>query len=364
LSVVQIIGDAVMTRSFDIGTAIFFFFKRFGEKPAAALWIMLWQVVLVGGLGFAALYFIAPAYIEILELAFSEASTMSGGLEDSEAAMRVFEIIGPIIPLLALITPVSIIIVLMFQGAWLRFLTRGHVAAGVPFRFGADEFRLLGVNILYFAVGIAAYIGFIILAVIFGLVIAGVVTAGDGSVGSGLAGGALAFIGVLAVMAIVIAFVVRLATAPALTVLDKRLRFFESWDATSHVFWNMLLSYVAVAFLILVIMMIFGSLIDLIFLGALWPLIEQFIELSQSNHNVSPAEVFATLRDTLSQPGTMITMAIGGMLAYLMRIIVEGMWHGVGAYNAVRHRGEGELEETDAPVLTADHPVGASPSEG
>jgi hypothetical protein len=361
---VQIFGDAVMTRSFDIGTAIFFFFKRFAEKPAAALWIMLWQVALVGGLALAALYFIAPAYLEIIELALAESSRSSGSLNDSEAAMRVFEIIGPIIPILALITPVSIIIVLMFQGAWLRFLTRGHVVSGVPFRFGADEFRLFGVNLLYFAVGIAAYIGVIILAVVFGLIIAGVFSAAEGSVGAGLAGGALAFIGVLVILAVVIAFVVKLATAPALTVLDQRLRFFESWDATGNVFWNMLLSYIAVALLALVISLIVGSLIDLVFLGAFWPLIMQLLELSQSSDNVAPAEVFATLRETLTQPGTLIAMAVGGALAYVMRIVVEGMWHGVGAYNAVRHRGEGELEDTDAPVLTADHPLGASPSEG
>jgi hypothetical protein len=351
----------MQTKPFDIGEAIFFFFKRFGEKPVAALWIALWQVGVATAVIAASIYLLWPAYMNLFELA---AMDDMHGLSDAEEIEMVFATIGPFLTSMVLLVPVGTILALMFQGAWLRFLTRGEVAAAIPFRLGADEFRLLGVNVLYIVVGTVVYIAALMMFVIFGLGTAGIVAVGDSSVGAGLGAGLFMFIAVLAVFAAVIFIAVRLASAPAMTVLDRKFRFFESFDASSGVFWPMLLVYLVVAVMIMILSMIISTAIQLAMLGALFPLIAELSALDDMRGDVSPEDVFAVFGDVLSQPGTMISLGLGFLLTYFMQIAFEGMWHGVGAYNACRYRGESDGAVEDAPVLGADHPAGASPSEG
>ena len=126
----------------------------------------------------------------------------------------------------------------------------------------------------------------------------------------------------------------------------------------------MALSYLVVVGLILVLSTILGGLIQLVFFGALLPVFMEFAMMAEGNGDVSPDEVIAMLQGMLGNPAVMTGLITGAVLGYAMQITFEGMWHGVGAYNAVRYRADGGAEETDSPVLTADHPAGASPSEG
>lgn len=348
-------------KAFDIGECIFFFFKRFGEKPLGAIWIAICQALVVGALGAAALMLLGPFYVGVFELAIQEAN---GSLSEDEASRQVLSLIGPFIASIPLIGLGGIIAALMFQAAWLRFLTRGEIAAVIPFRFGGDELRLLGVNLLYIVVGIAAYLGIAIAGVGIGLVAAGVFAGSDGSMAGGLATGLIAFIGVMAVCIIIIVFCIRLASAPGLTMVDRRIRFFESWTASEGVFWNLALSYLVVIGLIMVLSIVLGGLIQLVFLGALMPLMIEFAQLAEGKAEVMPQDLIDLSQGVLSNPAVMTGLVTGLVLGYVMQIAFEGMWHGVGAYNAVRYRAGGAPEESDSPVLAAGHPAGASPSEG
>lgn len=348
-------------KAFDIGECIFFFFKRFGENPLGVIWIAICQAAIVVALSLLAYLLLAPFYAGVFELAMQEAN---GSLGEHEAERQMLSLLGPFIASIPLITLGGILAALMFQGAWLRFLTRGEIAAVIPFRLGGDELRLLGVNLLYIVVGIAGYLGIMMATGLVMLVAAGVFAGTDGSLAGGLATGLIAFIGVLTITIIVIVFCIRLASAPALTFVDRRVRFFESWTASNGVFWNLALSYLVVAGLILVLSIILGGLIQLIFLGALMPLIMDFIRLAEGSSDVMPQDVMDLLQGVLGNPAVVTGLVTGLVLAYAMQIAFEAMWHGVGAYNAVRYRADGAPEETDSPVLTADHPAGASPSEG
>ena len=348
-------------KAFDIGECIFFFFKRFGKNPLGVIWIAAWQAAVVAGLGALAFVLLGPFYLGLFELVAQEAN---GSMSEQEVGREVLGLIGPFIASIPLISLAGIMAALMFQAAWLRFLTRGEIAAVIPFRFGGDEFRLLGVNLLYIVVGIAAYLGIVVAAVVIGLVAAGVFAGSDGSMAGGMAGGLIAFLGVMAVCIIVLVFCIRLASAPALTVVDRRIRFFESWTASQGVFWNLALSYLVVIGLIIVLSIVLGTLIQLVFLGALLPLVMDFALLAEGSRAVLPQDVLDLLQESLNSPGVVAGLVTGLVLGYGMQIVFEGMWHGVGAYNAVRYRADGALEETDAPVLAADHPAGASPSEG
>lgn len=347
-------------KTFDIGESIFFFFKRAGANPLGALWIAACQALVVAAIAAAAFMLLGPFYIGLFDLVANEAA---GSMSEEEMGREVLGLIGPVFAFIPLIGLSGIAAALMFQGAWLRFLTRGEIAAVIPFRLGGDEFRLLGVNLLYIAVGTAAYIGIVIAIIVVSLLGAAMVAGSDGSMTGGLLTGLVVFIGVIAVIGIVLVFCIRMAMAPALTILDRRVRFFESWSASEGVFWNLALSYLVVFGLSLVLSMVLGTVIQMIFLGALLPLAMDFAALAEGTSQVAPEEVIAMLRGTFSEPGVAIALITGMVLAYLMQITFEGMWHGVGAYNAVRYRGDGADDNSDAPVLAADHPAGASPSE-
>ncbi|WP_417482539.1 hypothetical protein [Maricaulis sp.] len=348
-------------KAFDIGECIFYFFKRFGENPLGVIWIAVCQALVAAALAALALSLLGPAYMGLFEMAMHEAP---GGLTEAELEQEMLAMMGPFMASIPLIGLLGIIAALMFQGAWLRLLTRGEIASVIPFRFGGDELRLLGVNLLYIVVGIAAYLGIAMAAVVVGLVAAGVFAGSDGSMTGGLMTGLIAFVGILAIAVIVLVFCIRLASAPGLTMVDRKVRFFESWTASKGVFWHLALSYLVVAGLILVLTTVLGTLIQLVFLGALMPLVVEFAQIAEGGTELMPEEVFAMLQETLGNPGVVVGLLTGVVLGYAMQIVFEGMWHGVGAYNAVRYRAGGDIEETDSPTLTADHPAGASPTEG
>ncbi len=348
-------------KAFDIGDGIFYFFKRFGQNPLGAIWIASCQAIVVGALAALAYLLLAPFYSGVFEMAMQD---VNGGLSEDEAARQILSLIGPFIASIPLLILAGIMAALMFQAAWLRFLTRGEVAAVIPFRFGGDELRLLGVNLLYIVVGIAAYLGIAVAVGGVALVAAGVFAGSDGSLAGGLATGLVAFVGVLAISIIVIIFCIRLASAPALTMVDRRIRFFESWTASQGVFWHLALTYLVVAGLIMVLTVVLGTLIELVFLGALAPLVMDFIQLAEGQADVMPQDLIDLFQGVLGNPAVVTGLVTGLVLAYAIQIVFEGMWHGVGAYNAVRYRADGAPEETDSPVLTADHPAGASPSDG
>mgnify|MGYP003639840077 CR=1 FL=1 len=346
---------------FDIGEGMFFFFRRVGEKPMGALWLAFCQALVGAALVALTLMLMGPVFINIFEMAELDSS---GAMTDAEITERMFSIIGPMLAVMPLIGVGGIVIALMFQGAWLRFLVRGEIAAGIPFRLGSDEFRLLGVNLLYIVIAFAGYIGLVIAMVVVGGAAALVFAGADGSIGGGLVGGLIAFVGALVIACVLVMVCIRLATAPGLTIRDRKLRFFESWSASNGVFWHMALSYLVVLGLILVLGSILSFLVQLVFLGALMPALAQLSAVSNEMSGADVEQVFAQILTTISNPAVATGLIIGMTLSYLLQIVFEGMWHGVGAYNAVRYRADGQPEEMDSPVLGADHPAGASPTNG
>ena len=114
-------------RSFDIGNAIFHFFKRFGENPGGALWIMICQTVLVGLLAAAGVALFVPVWDNLSQLIILDDA---GQLSDEEAVRRVFGMLMPIMGFMPFIALAGIALALMSQAAWLRLITPGLPQAG------------------------------------------------------------------------------------------------------------------------------------------------------------------------------------------------------------------------------------------
>ncbi|MBR9825654.1 MAG: hypothetical protein GYB36_07605 [Alphaproteobacteria bacterium] len=349
-------------RSFDIADAIFWFFKCFGARPLGAMWIALWQALVGGFLAALIFYLILPAFADlgatVIELDDGSISEEEGGLIILGAVFRLLAAgsWGMILGVLA---------ALSFQGAWLRFLTRGEIAPVIPLRLGSDELRLFGVNLLYIGVGMAMYFGVVMVLLTLGVTGGGIIAAsGENSVSGAVGFGLTMFLGVIAIAVSVIFIAVKLSCAPALSVHDRKFRFFESWEATNSVFGHMVLSYLVVGMLILVLALVVGTMIELIFLGALLPLLGEIMVLVEHGAQPTVDELIEIVRGRLMHAEALVPVAIGLVLSYILQIVYEGMWHGVAAYNAVRYRDGSTQDEGDAPVLGEDSPLGASPREG
>lgn len=312
------------TRTYDFGSAVFHFFHVAGKRPAAVLWIGLWQALLSGGMVYLVWLTLGDFYIWMFQMAAS-------GVEPDEA--EVFARMGGMMAMMPLISIGGILITLMAQGAWLRLLTRQEMAPVIPFRIGGDELRLLVTNLGLIAIGIGAYFVFAFLIAIaaFG---AAAVFSGGGDAAAGAAAGLVVAIGLLTFLIIAIFIGVRVSAAPALTVLEKRIAF-PAWGATKGVFWPVLGSYILTGIIIFVLSSVIGLIVNFAFLGALWPVLGEFIELAQAGQEPDPEAVLAIFGDALTSAGTITALVAAGLLSVLMRSFLDAIWHGVGAYTAL-----------------------------
>ena len=351
------VEGAIMTaKPFDLGAAILHFFNCLGRNPRGAIWIGICQLVLIGVLSAVSLYILWPAFVGVFELAAADAN---GTLDDDEVLGRLLGIFGPFFGFFMLSIPVGIMASLSIQAAWLRYLTKGEVKPLIPFRFGGDEVRLLGVNVMYVVMAVVGYAGIIVVALVAGV---GGAVAGEASGNAGVTGGAvfLAVMLVLITLGAVLVLAVKLASAPAMTIREGEFRFFESWTATKGVFWKMLVAYLAVWVMMMVVSSVVGVGTQMILLGLFMPLIEMLEPMTGTE---DPQIVFDAFLAAVSTPGAIIGLVVAFLVSYAGQIMMEAMWHSVGAYNAIRNDDDASAE-TDASHLDKDHPLGASPSEG
>ena len=249
---------------------------------------------------------------------------------------------------------------LSVQGAWLRFLTDKPVASLIALRFGADELRLLVVNLVFIAFGFLGYLLFVF--ILFGLILGGAgVFSGNDSAATALGAGFIGFILVVAFIVGVIIFMIRLAAAPAMTVNTGKIRIFESFSATSGITGWMFLSY-----LVLVMLIMFGSL----FLGfaqniiILSGMMSSGLDMNAfiAHEPDSFEDVMGFLKDIFSSPAIGAAIVLLILVQLVFQIVAEGLWHGVGAYAAVRHSGGDSAQPEDITAPAAS--VGAAPDEG
>lgn len=339
------------TRPYDFLSATFFFFKAIGRRPGGFFAIAISQLIAYSLI--AAL--ILAAFIPVLRMAVEIETT-----GEEPGAAQVLALIGGmgLAGLGAFI--LAIVVALSVQGAWLRLLTRDEVKKGIPLRFGGDELRLLGVNLLFIVFWVIASI---FVSVFIGLTAAGgagLVAAGDGSVWSGLGAGLLGFVVFLALAVLAIWLCIKFAAAPAMTVNERKFRLFESFAATQGIVGWMFLSYLV----LLVIFLIGATIISVVqqifvlagVLGSMSSL-EQLADMEPD----TAEEVMAIFNQVFTEPGIVAALAVVIVLQVLFQILADGLWHGVGAYAAVRHAG-GELAEPED--ISAPASVGAAPREG
>ncbi|XBQ15286.1 MAG: hypothetical protein ABL308_09980 [Oceanicaulis sp.] len=329
--------------------ATFWFFKTFGRRPLSVLWIAFWQVLLYAGLSALVLWLLWPFFEYLVELSIAGEEP-----EPSEMLARMGGVMAAY--LLAMLG--FLVSALMIQAAWLRLMTRDELAAVIPFRFGSDELRLLGVNVLFIVFNVLAWTAVTVVFIVLNgaLFAAAGEDAGAGAVVGGALGNTLL---VLVVVVAAIILMIRFAAAPAMSIRDNRFRLFESFTATGGITGGMFLSYLLLIVLIFGVFLLVSAVQQVVGLLMAADLVGSLTALENEE---DPAVVFSILAEAFTQPGALIGFGVIILIQVIAQVLVDASWHGVGAYAAVRHAGD--LDGTQEAVSAPAGSVGGAPSEG
>lgn len=328
--------------NYDFARATFHFFIVLRQRPGAVVWLGVWQALAYTALVALILLALWPLFSVII-------AAEQAGRDPNEAEL--LAVLGSVWLTASLSILGAILISLMVQAAWLRLLTHGRTARVIPLRLGLDELRLLGVNLCFI---LFVSIGYLVMAVITGMVIGASVLGFEADPAAGVLGAGLGVVFIVAIVLVAVFFMLRFAAAPAMSVNEGRFRLFGSFAATKGVWGWMLLSYIVLYVLILMA----ASLVSGLQFGAVliaaadgWGVIEDL------GAHPNPAD----LTQLFASPSFLVALLILIGSQMVLQILIEGSWHGVGAYVAVRHGGQGDAPE---PIVTPTASVGAAPGEG
>lgn len=305
----------------------------------AALWIGLWEMVLVGAL--MAGFFVA--FWPLLILAAETDMT-----DEALVIQTMLESAG----LFTLVTLGFLLLALAAQGAWLRLLTRDEIKPVFPFRLGMDELRLFGVNVVFTVFWFVLYIVCAIAFIIGAALIGGMEGAG------GIAIGAL--IGTVAVLGGAVALIIiclRFAAAPALSVHDRGFRLFSAVSASKGIAGMMFLSYLTLIGVWIAGYIVVSMIQQVAILFAASELVASFMAFD-SGAEPDPSEVLALLSELVTSPVGIVAIIILLLTQFVFQIAFVGLWHGVGAYVARRHG----AVETAAPAGSASPSAAPAPA--
>jgi len=325
--------------------ATFHFFKVFGRRPLRVVSLAIWQLIAYGALTALVITAAWPVFSLLMSAGVQ-------GVDPDPDALLATLIRGWGLIMLAVLA--SFVLILMVQGAWLRLLARDEMAPIIPFRFGADELRLLGINLLFSVFLIAGYLLTALVFVVINTAVLGADQPG-GVVVQALANTGLVIVALFAWILIMLGF----AASPALAVRQRGFRFFSGFAASRGRKGKMFLSYLVLILVNLMILIFAGVFQQVIMLIGAADLIAILPELETTK---TAGQAWALVSDRVSMSGFVIAIVLAMLIQLLAQFVGEGLWHGVGAYVATLHDGG---FDADAPIESAPREsVGAAPLEG
>jgi len=214
--------------SFSVGSALTHFLNTKGPGRFLTKYILTYTAILVG---FSLIY--GVFYYLLLGQPIS--AIMEGGSPD---AMSGYMLRFALFSLISL--PLSAVYLSIVEGAALRRYVRFE-----PFsiRFGADEFRLIGVYALYFGLIIAVYIAMILIVLGIGLIGSLFFGADSAIRWLGAFIPIIIFLAYLSIFVFIIWGLLRLSPASSLTIRDKRITFLSAAHLSRGYVWKLFGAY-------------------------------------------------------------------------------------------------------------------------
>jgi len=265
-------------------------------------------------------------------IAWIEALEAAGGNADPDAALAAFfSGLFKLLPWAGLLGLASWAVWAMFETASQRRYLFGQTFS---LGFGADELRMMAVGFLWSILGavLLAVPMILIMGTAVAAMLAGATGITEGEVAQPILGPMLAAFGmILLIFPAYVFFAARLAPCFALTVRERKIRFFDAWSVSRGRFWPILGAYVILA--------ICGGMLGQVIAGIaqllLVPAMVSFNATSQS-----PDQVAAML----TSPGFLAAL---GFYLFIVLFVQGVLQHALGgpAAFAVRHDPRGGLEE-------------------
>ncbi|QUD87980.1 hypothetical protein [Phenylobacterium montanum] len=197
-------------------------------------------------------------------------------------------------PFFAAAVPINLVFQAIFTCAVYRAVLDPENARNGYMRLGADEWRMVGLNLLVSLIWTVA---------LFGVGLVGLLSAITlGVIGSPLTA-LLGLVLNLAAVAVAIWILVRLSLAGAITFSEKRIIVSKSWEVTRGRFWPLVWAYV-LAFMLWAVLIVFVRM-------AVWVVLrlgEQLSGLNLSNPDPSSTDPLIFLIGLLSSAGTAVVL--------------------------------------------------------
>jgi hypothetical protein len=279
------------------------------DRPVTVLvWAIFWIVVGMGPL-LATLGLLVPKFITFVQeleslkqAAVADRSVLFEKVGGFYAGM--FTLMGPWMLWLAIVSVV-------LSAAILRAVLEPRKSGFAYLRLGADELRLILLNILIFILTL-------VFTAILTCVAAAAMWAAHRFVPDPWTGWAIFLVVVLA-FCLAIVIPIRLSLAPAMTFAEKNIRIFESWRLTRGRFWKMLGMWLLTLFFVIVVAIGF-SVIRNIVLFSVGGASGAFGQLAALEHAEDVGKVIATLQKALG-PLILVLVAIQGLVDAILRVI-------------------------------------------
>lgn len=238
-----------MTEKFSFDAAFMHFLKTKGPKGFMWKFILTYSVVITIVIG----AFYTPMIMGFATM-FSEL-IQSGGNTEPDLEQMIPLLITMLVAL-PIFLVVYLIVYSMFEAAALR---RYLYEDGFRLKLGADEFRIMGVLLLWAALFFAMYI--IVAIVMVAVMMPVFMSGGDPESLTPYMG--LVNVLQLVIYAPLLFFGVRLSPASAITMRDKKITFLSAWSVTRGKFWPILGAFLVV-YLIVYAIQIVGMIIGLV----------------------------------------------------------------------------------------------------
>lgn len=320
-----------MAQRFTFENAFLHFARTDG--PSGFIWKYLLSYLLLAVCLAALNYFL---FRPLFDIWFGVAMDVMGGASEAEMerilTRRLTEIAGWLVFGYMLLLILGVIFWAVFEAAVQRRYVRDE---GFRLRIGGDELRLILVAMIWFGVGVAGYI-LSVLAI--GASTAGIIMALDDE----RLGLLTLLVSVVTVGFFWLWLSIRLAPASAMTIRDRRLKFFDAWGASRGRFWSLFGAYI-----VLSIIIFFAAVIAWFVVGT--AVVNAFIANAQA------------LEAAFDNPMRLVSALLGfdilGPLAvaYMTGLMLQGlfgyMWAGPAALAAKTDRRGGGI--TQAPDVFA-----------